>query len=600
MPWLSVVFVLASASPAVSQYQDWKHSGALFILTTPEGAPMPAAASVENFPLLVRLHQDFFDFSQANPNGSDVRFSSATGEPLAYQIEEWNAPKGAASIWVRVPKIAGNSRQQIKLHWGNPGAKSESNGKAVFNESNGYLTVSHMGPAAKDEVGIVELQDTGTTSVPGVVGAARHFPGQKGIFCGDKIGGYPTDASSHTTEAWFRAEKPNSYVVAWGNEQAQGKVVMCYRSPPHVIMDCYFSGGNVAGKSTLSKSEWVHVAHTYEKGASCLYVNGVLDGINTSKSAPLHLKSPSRLWIGGWYHNYSFVGDIDEVRISKVVRSPDWIRLQYENQKPLQTLVGPVVQPGNEFELAQAPPTLQEGKSVTLTAKAGGAQRLYWTVTRGGKEAVVATDRLAYTLDAGRTVGETSAIVRVKAVYPNEVKERQTSFKITDDIPEPEFALQAPAEWDGRKTIEVVPQITNLESIRSKGADKLNIVWNVSDLATINETQPGKLILKRAQHSGKLTVTAAIDNGGAPAVKAITIAVKEPAKDAWVEYVPSKHEKPEDGQFYARDDKNEGALHYSGVLTEAADAVFLKVFAGDKPFSSEVQKRRPTARMPLR
>ena len=37
-------------------------------------------------------------------------------------------------------------------------------------------------------------------------------------------------------------------------------------------------------------------------------------------------------------------GDIDEVRVSSVVRSPDWVRLQYENQKPFQTLVGPLVQ----------------------------------------------------------------------------------------------------------------------------------------------------------------------------------------------------------------------------------------------------------------
>ena len=52
------------------------------------------------------------------------------------------------------------------------------------------------------------------------------------------------------------------------------------------------------------------------------------------------IKSPARLWIGGWYNNYDFVGDIDEVRISKVARSADWMRLQYENQKPLQTLTG--------------------------------------------------------------------------------------------------------------------------------------------------------------------------------------------------------------------------------------------------------------------
>ena len=46
------------------------------------------------------------------------------------------------------------------------------------------------------------------------------------------------------------------------------------------------------------------------------------------------------MWLGGWYNNYRFVGDIDEVRISKVARSADWIKLEYENQKPLQTLVG--------------------------------------------------------------------------------------------------------------------------------------------------------------------------------------------------------------------------------------------------------------------
>ena len=46
------------------------------------------------------------------------------------------------------------------------------------------------------------------------------------------------------------------------------------------------------------------------------------------------------MYIGGWYDNYNFVGDIDELRISKVVRSADWVRLEYENQKPLQTAGG--------------------------------------------------------------------------------------------------------------------------------------------------------------------------------------------------------------------------------------------------------------------
>lgn len=589
-PLLASILVLALAGQAPAQYPGWKHSGSVYVLTTPDGANLPASAAVENFPLLVRLHKDFFDFSKARANGDDLRFSSAKGDPLAYQIEEWDAKNGTASVWVRVPKISGNARQELKLHWGKADAKSESDGKAVFNESNGYLSVWHMGAEVKDEVGTLVSKDTGTTSVAGVVGAARHFPGQKGIFCGDKIPNYPTGSDSHSTEVWFRADKPNATLIAWGNEQAQGKVVMQYRSPPHVQMDCYFSGGNVSGKSTLPKGEWVHIVHTYEKGDSRLYVNGALDGTNTAVGSPLNIKSPARLWIGGWYGNYNFVGDIDEVRVSKVVRSPEWVRLQYENQKPLQTLVGPVVQPGNEFDVAQSQVVLKEGKSVTLTAKAGGALKVYWTVTRGGKETVVSTDRFAYTFDAGRTVGESFPTVRFKAVYPNEVKVRQVPVKVTDDIPEPDFTLHAPVDWDGRKTIEVVPQITNRDAMKAAGADKLNLNWRIADLATIHAAAPGKLILKRAQNSGELVVTAAIDNGGVPTERSVTISVKEPAKDAWAERAPAKDEKPEDGQFYARDDKNEGTLHCNGTLTDAADAVVLKVFADDKPFSEASQK----------
>jgi hypothetical protein len=57
-----------------------------------------------------------------------------------------------------------------------------------------------------------------------------------------------------------------------------------------------------------------------------------------------------------------------------------------------------------------------------------------------------------------------------------------------------------------------------------------------------------------------------------------------------VQRTPAKDEKPEDNQFYARDDRNEGTLFYNGTLDRAADAVFLKVYADDKVFKSESQK----------
>ena len=590
--FLKVLVVVVSAFTlmrieAADQYSGWKYSGSVFIITTPEGANLPSSVVEKDFPLLVRLHKDFFNFSQAKPDGADIRFSTSSGEPLAYQIEDWDAARGIASIWVRIPVIKGNERQEIKLYWGKDDAKSESNGAAVFNESNGYLSVWHMGDTVKDEVGSLESKDVNTTLTTGVIGKARHLAGRQGIFGGEKITNYPTGSNPHSTEAWFRAEKVNGTVIGWGNEHAQGKVVMNFRSPPHVRMDCFFSGADVATTNRVPLNEWVHVMHTYQKGDSRLYVNGVLAGISTSQGAPLAIKTPARLWIGGWYHNYNFIGDIDEVRVSKVARSADWARLQFENQKPQQTLVGLVVQPGNTFGVSQEKITVPEGQSVTITAQAGGAQKIYWALKRDGREEIVATDRLAFTFDAGRVSGDSTATLQFKAVYPDTVKTKDISITIKEVIPDPVFSLKAPQNWDGRQTIEVVPQISNLNEMKAKGAADLKIEWSAGPFAIIKEIAPGRLILKRAQNSGKLIVTATISNGGTPVSQTATITVREPKYDPWIERVPDPDEKPEDGQFYARNDKDEGLLYYNGKLDEDADMVFLKLYADDKLIKTE-------------
>ena len=570
-----------------SPYSDWSHAGSLYILTTPEGANVPAGASEDGFPLLVRLNKDFFDFKQAKNNGEDVRFSGAAGVPLAYQIEEWDAARGVASVWVRIPTIKGNARQEIRMSWGKTDAASESNGKAVFNESNGYLSVWHMAETVTDELGTLQSKDVGTTAVAGMIGTARHFAGKQGIFCGDKIVNYPAAGSAHTTEAWFRAEQSNTTIIGWGNEGGGrgSKVRMQLRSPMHVNIDSDFS--DIKSATRLQMGEWVHVVHTYGNGPRRLYINGKLDSEATTK---LDIKSPSRLWIGGWYNNYDFIGDIDEVRISKVARSAEWVKLQYENQKPLQTLAGPLVQAGNVFAGLPETAIVMEGKSATFTTQAGGALKLYWTLKSEGRETLVAVDRLVFTFDAGRVTGDKAVTLQCKAVYPNDVKTKEIAITIKDDIQDPIVTLAASTAWDGRTPIEVVLQIANLEAMKAKGAGDLKTEWSVTPFAVIKEIVPGKLILKRAQNSGTLTVTATSSNGGKPMTQSVTIIVTEPTSDAWVARTPAKDEKPTDGQFYARDDKNEGTLYYNGTLADAADAVFIKLYADDKLIKTESAK----------
>ncbi len=137
MRYLIILWLTCAAlvSTSRAQFSEWKHSSSIWILTTPEGADLPESAAVKDFPVLVRLHRDFFAFFDAAEDGTDIRFSY-DGKPLAFEIEKWDADNGTASIWVRIPEILGNRRQEITIHWGNPDAESESRGKAVFNDSN--------------------------------------------------------------------------------------------------------------------------------------------------------------------------------------------------------------------------------------------------------------------------------------------------------------------------------------------------------------------------------------------------------------------------------------------------------------------------------
>ena len=112
----AVAMILSLVSSVSAQYEDWKYSGSIYILTTPEGADLPASALVKDFPLLIRLDKDFFEFTQVKSSGEDIRFSTPLGTELPYQIEQWNASEGTATIWVRIPIIKGNTRQEIKIH----------------------------------------------------------------------------------------------------------------------------------------------------------------------------------------------------------------------------------------------------------------------------------------------------------------------------------------------------------------------------------------------------------------------------------------------------------------------------------------------------
>ena len=89
--------------------------------------------NLTDYQVKIVLDSSNFDFSKANPDGSDIRFlDSDNNTPLSYWIEEWDSANEKATIWVKVPSIPASSNYIIYMYFGNAGATSESNGDNTF------------------------------------------------------------------------------------------------------------------------------------------------------------------------------------------------------------------------------------------------------------------------------------------------------------------------------------------------------------------------------------------------------------------------------------------------------------------------------------
>ncbi|MCX6878595.1 MAG: DUF2341 domain-containing protein [Verrucomicrobia bacterium] len=574
-------------------YQAWTYSGSLFILTTPDGANIPAGASETNFPLLVRLNKDSLDFSQVKAGGADLRFATTTGLPLAYEIEQWDAAAKTAAIWVRIAAISGNARQEIKMYWGKADAVSESKGPAVFNAANGYCSVMHLNGNVLDASGLTSPVNNGATPSTAVIGSSA-WRLQGTDISATNITHFPTGNKPTTTgEVWIRARQINSgwtMPLAWGNQNDYGwntwtNQIGFWGSPTVLPAPLTCRGAaTVTGSTALAAQQWYHVVYTSSNGTGNIYVNGVLDATASSGGSSGNTNPQAMTLVGDDV-------DVDEARISSVARSAAWVKMAYENQKPLQTLLGNVVQAGTAFSATPSPVTMNEGTTITLTGQAGGAQKVYWSRVQNSVETLLATDQFTYALSAGRVTGNQSFVIRFKAIYPSPAPNQTVDIPvtITDTIPDPVFTLNASTNlWDGRQTMTVTPVISNLAALQAAGVANLNYRWSVAGVAAARTTTagtptvPGVMTLTRAQGSGPMTVTLVLDNGGTLVSSSKTITVQEPASDAWAQRTPGATEKPVAKQFYARDpNTNNGTIFYKGTQTGSATEVYLKIYTTD-------------------
>ncbi|NCN10861.1 MAG: DUF2341 domain-containing protein [Leptospira sp.] len=95
-----------------------------------------------DFPILVSIDSSF-NYANTNLDGSDIRFSESTGTfRLDFEIDTW-AHGGLSYFWVKVPRIPANSSTSfIWMYYGNPSATALDLGKSAWDSN--YKAVYHL------------------------------------------------------------------------------------------------------------------------------------------------------------------------------------------------------------------------------------------------------------------------------------------------------------------------------------------------------------------------------------------------------------------------------------------------------------------------
>jgi hypothetical protein len=353
------LMVVSGDTATIADSSLWKHSIHLYLNTTSTGAAV--SGIVVNFPVLVRLSAGNFDFSQANADGSDLRFTKSNGTPLAYEIEKWDAPQGSAQgsaeVWVKLDTVYGNdSTHFLSMFWGNPKTASASNGAAVFDTANGFQGVWHLGEPQDGLAKDATLNhfdgspsDTSPAAAAGMIDGARAFDGlsnyiqMKGTESG-KLD-FPQDGF-YTVSAWVYArilDSVQQMIVSKDNQRQYHLQIKQNNWQFTVFVD---SGGWESAQWPAVAGEWCFVAGVRNGSSSLLYINGArVDSVDTITSAlQLPRNTSYDVTIGRISQNpdsstFHFNGTIDEVRMSNVARGPDWVKLCYMNQKALDRLI---------------------------------------------------------------------------------------------------------------------------------------------------------------------------------------------------------------------------------------------------------------------
>ncbi len=349
---LCVMLQLACAGAAHAAWWngDWKYRVKIDADTGPKGANV--GDKIGRTQILVRLLANNFKFDTAKQDGGDIRFIAGDDRtPLHYHIEKFDGlVDQVALVWVDVPDIAPGATTSLYMYWGNDKANDASDSHATYDAD--QLLVWHFAeenglPKDSTSFGNNALSP-GKRDQNAIIGFGSKLDGTAPIRLSPTPTLNITAAETLTWQLWVKPNPATQTAVLYDQRDAGGvadfQVGLTAGVPSVTVTSATAAALRAASATPLLADSWHLLTVTTQADKITLYVDGaksaemagampaitgaaMLGGAATA-AAPATPAATATIQAAAT----PFIGEIDELQISKTVRPAGAILLADHDQ----------------------------------------------------------------------------------------------------------------------------------------------------------------------------------------------------------------------------------------------------------------------------
>ena len=267
---------------------------------------------------------------------------------LPWETETYTTTTGVWIAWVQLPTLHHNTQDTFYLCFDRASMTTQQNTgsyapSAVWNSH--FTSIYHLNGVHDSTANGYTLSTQGTAPAQtpsGQIGGAYSFSGAGSFY---NLSQQYAPASSFTFSLWLNTANWNvsQAFVQQGTDAVNGwntslnEASGCSRPQ---IQTVFGTAVTIGTCNPFTNSSWHMITVTYvsASGLTTIYADGAYSNsasaINSGRGAP----AGTYFGYGGDVAGY-FTGLMDEIEISQVALTPDWVTAEYNNQNPSSTFL---------------------------------------------------------------------------------------------------------------------------------------------------------------------------------------------------------------------------------------------------------------------